>query len=171
MTESAVDPAVIERFHQRGELHPSEMRPWQLALRDIKDEASEVDGFAVAADVADKIMRADTIEDVLGIPEAGPGDITSLVGRSFRFLGTPRYNAGAEKYKEGGTGFYVVFRVLFPDGFDALVSTGATNLIFQLKRITQLGGFGSTEAEPSEHVFTVKARDTARGTLYWLAAA
>lgn len=171
MTEATVDPAVIERFHKRGELHPSEMRPWQLAISQIKDEATEVDGFTVAQDVADKIMRAETIEDVLGVPENGPGDITDLVGRSFRFLGGPRYSVGAEKYKEGGTGFYVVFRVLFGDGFDALVSTGATNIVFQLKRITQLGGFGSTEAEPSEMVYTIKSRDTARGTLYWLSAA
>lgn len=172
MTEAAaVDPAVLDRFHKRGELHPSEMRPWQLAIAEIKSEASEVDGFAVAQDVADKIMRAETIDDVLGIPENGPGDITDLVGRSFRFLGGPRYSVGAEKYKEGGTGFYVVFRVLFSDGFDALISTGATNIIFQMKRLGQLGALGSTEAEPSEMVYTMKCRDTARGTLYWLAAA
>lgn len=168
----AVDQAVLDRIHARGERHYSELRPYEQAARDMADMASaeSVDGFAVAADVADKILTAGTVDAVLDAAEGGPGDLADLVGKSFRFIGGQlRWMRSAEKFRSGGFGVYAVFTARLSDGTDVLVSTGAVNVVAQLRALQKpgMGVFGE-DGEVSERVFSVACRETANGTLFRL---
>lgn len=146
------------------------LRPYQLALREMHGSAKLDDGFSVAADVADKILMAETIEDILAVPESGPGSIEELQGKMFRFIGgSLRYADSAEKYREGGTGQYAFFRCIDSKGTEHAVTTGATNIVFQLKALQRKGVFDN-DGEVYDYDFTVKSREVASGTLYWLGA-
>src|SRR5512146_2321016 len=110
-----VDPAIVERAHARGELHRSEMRPYQVAMVDMAESAEDLattDAFTIASEVADKILTAADIDAVIDAAEGGPGDLTDLYGKAFKFVGgTLRWMRSAEKFRAGGFGVYAVFTV------------------------------------------------------------
>lgn len=149
----------------------SELRPYEQALREIKGRAqAERDGgrsFDIAASVADKILTAETIDEILAIPQQGPEGLDDFVGKAFQFVGTLSWADSAEQYREGGTGEYVVMKIRTMDEIEHMVSTGATNIVFQLKALENKGMFLSPD-EVTERFFTFGARSVASGTLYWL---
>jgi len=150
-------------------------RPYETAILELharaKMEADSGFGAEVATSVADRIMEAETIEAVLAIPEQGPGNLDDMVGKAFRFIGGQLHWAiSAEQFREGGTGVYAVFKVLDMNDMERMVSTGAVNVVFQLRRLEKLGLFDN-DGEISKQYFTVKARPVPSGTLYWLGAA
>lgn len=146
-------------------------RPYETALLEMKGRANldgEGRGFEIAANVADQILSADSIEGVIAAAETGPEDVTDLIGVSFKMLGgSLSYLESAEQFRDGGTGFYVVFKCVDSRGTEHTVSTGSVNIVFQMKQLEKLGVFDN-EGELSEHLFTVKSRATKRGTLYWI---
>jgi hypothetical protein len=144
----------------------SELRPWEKTVRELHGVTApeNSDGFEVAASVADKILTAETLDDVINAVQAGPGDLTELVGKAFQFIGgTLSWHRAAEQYREGGTGFYAVFRVMLLDGEEKMISTGANNVIFQLRRMEDFGIFDNP-GELTEKHFTVVPRTTGSGT-------
>lgn len=147
-------------------------RPYEKALAGIAGRASmdsEGGAFEIAAAVGDKISSADSVQDVLDAAEGGPGDIGELAGRTFRFIGgSLRWYKSAEKFRAGGTGFYAVFDAM-EKANQLTISTGATNVVFQLRRLEELGVFDNA-GELSADEFTIKYRETANGTLYRIAA-
>lgn len=149
-----------------------ERRPYQTALLELKGrvEMEQANGSAVeiATAVADRIMEAENLDEVMAIPEAGPGGLDDLVGKAFRFIGGQlRWAASAEQFRDGGTGFYAVFSVLDMNDVEHMVSTGSVNVVFQLRKMEKLGIFDNP-GELTEKHFTVKTRPTANGSLYWL---
>lgn len=150
-----------------------QLRPYQLALKEIAGRATmdAVDPFAVAADVGDKIMQAETIDDILAIPESGPGSLEELTGKMFRFIGgSLRWARSAERYREGGTGVYAFFRCIDNKKNEYSITTGATNVVFQLRALEKKGVFDG-EGVIYDFDFTVKCREVSNGSLYWLGAA
>lgn len=153
----------------------AQRRPYEDALAEIAQRVEivkqEGSGFEVAATVADKIMSARTIDDVLAAAEGGPGDLESLVGKTFRFLGgSLSWYEGSEQFREGGTGFYAVFTVRDLRGNDYTISTGATNVVFQLRKLESMGVF-ENDGELYPYEFTVKVRVTGSGnSLYRISA-
>lgn len=149
-------------------------RPFQLALTEIKGRA-EADGvgrgFEVAANVADKILTAETLDDILNAPEQGPGDLSDFVGKSFRIIGgTIAWAPSSEQFREGGTGYYVQFKALDMNGQEVFVSTGSVNVVFQIKAMEKMGLFDE-EGVPLDRYLTVRSRPVPSGTLYWLGSA
>lgn len=146
-------------------------RPYQTALLEMKGRAeldSEGRGFDIAANVADKILTAESVEDIVAAAETGPEDIADLVGVGFRFIGqTLVYSESAEQFRDGGTGYYAVFKCVDSRGNEHTISTGAVNVVFQLKAFENKGIFDE-EGELSKDLFTIKSRPTRRGTLYWI---
>ena len=55
-------------------------------------------------------------------------------------------------------------------GNEHLVSTGATNVVFQLRKLEKLGVFDEVD-KVYETYFTIKSRPTGKGTLYRIAYA
>ena len=151
----------------------AEKRPYEVALQEIDGRAT-LDGensFDIAAEVADKIMSADDLDAVMAAAEQGPEDLEEFVGSSFQFIGgSLRWSVAAEQYREGGTGYYAVFKCRTMNGNDHLVSTGATNVVFQLRKMEKLGVFDNMD-QVYETYFTVKSRPTGKGTLYRIAYA
>jgi hypothetical protein len=142
-------------------------RPFQLAMQELADR-SELDkggGLEIAANVADQILTAQTVEDVIGAPAQGPGNLDDLVGKPFYFTGYLRFLRSAEQFREGGVGVYVVFDILDMNGNKTVMSTGAVNVVFQLRQMERLGYFAS-EDWVSDKMFTIRSRPTANGTLY-----
>lgn len=146
-------------------------RPYETAMLEMKGRATldgEGRGFEIAANVADKILSATSIEDVISAAETGPEDLSDLVGTAFNMIGgTLNYAESAEQFRDGGTGFYVIFQCRDARGTDHTVSTGAVNVVFQMKQLERLGVFDNA-GELSEQLFTVKSRPTKNGTLYWI---
>lgn len=149
-------------------------RPYQTALLEMKGRAEldgEGRGFEIAANVADKILTAESIEDIVAAAEEGPEDITEMVGVSFRFIGQSlTYSESAEQFREGGTGYYAIFKCMDSRGNEHTVSTGSVNVVFQLKAFENKGVFDNA-GELSKDLFTIKSRPTKRGTLYWVSFA
>jgi hypothetical protein len=147
-------------------------RLYEEALGQIKTrteiERGNNSGFEVAAQVADKILEADTIEGIIAATNQSAGSLEDLVGKPFKFHGYLRFNESADQYREGGTGFFVIFDVTDMNGNTLVTTTGATNIIFQLKAMEQLGYF-SDEDWQSDKLFTIRCRVTGSGnTLYRL---
>jgi len=143
-------------------------RPYEVALQEIDGRAAldEGDSFGIAAEVADKIMSAETLEGVIEAAEQGPEDLEFFTGTSFQFIGgSLRWSHAAEQFREGGTGYYAVFKVVDMKGTEHLVSTGATNVVFQLRKMEKLGVFDEIDVAYPTY-FTVKSRPTGKGTLY-----
>jgi hypothetical protein len=145
-------------------------RPYETALLEIKGRAeldSEGNSFDIAAKVADKIMEAGSIEAIIAAAEQGPEDLSDLVGVAFNFMGSLSYLKSADRFSEGGTGYYVVFQCRDTKGNDHTVSTGAVNVMFQLRAFEKQGMFDNPDVLSSD-VFTIKSRPTGRGELYWI---
>lgn len=146
----------------------SELRPYEKTLRELHGvtQPENSNSFEVAASVADKILTAETIDDVIAAVEQGPGNLEDLVGKAFQFIGgTLSWHRSAEQYKEGGTNFYAVFRVRMLDGEEQMVSTGAVNVVFQLRKFEDLGIFDNPGQLTEKH-FTIKSKATGNGTLF-----
>jgi hypothetical protein len=143
------------------------LRPYELALREIKGRVETGDnaGFEVGAAVADKILTATDIEGVIAAVNQGPGRVEDLVGKPFKFAGYVRYADSAEQYKEGGTGQYVIFDYIDMNNEKSTVSTGAVNVVFQIRAMEKLGYFNSDDWV-SDKLFTIKPKATENGTLY-----
>ena len=150
----------------------AEMRPYEKAIAEIKGQTAEgVDGFEIASQVADKIMSATSLDEAIDAAAQGPDDLENWVGRAFRFIGgTLRYQEASEQYREGGTGYYAVFKCEDLQGDEHTVSTGAVNVVFQLKKFQELGVFDGDQPYMAK-TFTVLSRPTQRGTLYRIAYA
>jgi hypothetical protein len=143
------------------------LRAYELALKEIKGRVETGDnaGFEVGASVADKILTAVDIEGIIGAVNQGPGSVEDLVGKPFKFTGYARYANSADQYKEGGTGQYVIFDYVDLNGEKNTVSTGAVNIVFQVRAMEKLGYFNGDDWV-SDKLFTVKSKPTANGTLY-----
>lgn len=142
-------------------------RPFQTALLEIKGRAAmdQANGFEIAANVADTIASATSLQEVMDAAKQGPEGVENLEGKAFRFIGSSlRWAESAEQYKEGGAGFYAIFKCIDLNDVEHTVSTGATNVIFQLRQMERLGVFDGEE--PSEQHFTIVSRPTKGGTLY-----
>jgi hypothetical protein len=152
-----------------GESAVESRRPYELALAEIKGRAAMDgnDSFEIASNVADKIMSADSLQGIMDAASQGPEDLSDLEGTAFYMVGESlRFAESAEQFREGGTGYYAIFRCLDLNGTEHTVSTGAVNVIFQLRAMEKQGVFDA--GIYSEHAFTVKSRPTKRGTLYRL---
>lgn len=148
----------------------AEMRPYELAVKEMAGraemEASDGSAFDIASQVADKILTADSIEAVIGAVGDGPDGLENIQGKPFFFTGLIRYAKSSEQYREGGVGVYVVFDIVDMQGEKHTVTTGAVNVVFQLRQMEKLGYFGDTDWI-SDRMFTVRSRITGTGnTLY-----
>lgn len=145
----------------------SQGRPFQLTMEELhnRSELDKGSGIEIAANVADQILTAQSIEDVVNAPAQGPGNLDDLVGKPFYFTGYLRFLRSAEQFREGGVGVYVVFDILDMNSTKSVVSTGAVNVVFQLRQFERLGYFAD-EDWISDKVFTIRSRPTANGTLY-----
>lgn len=144
-------------------------RPYQTAILEMagRVEMGDVNGFEIAANVADKITEASTLEEIMAAANSGPEGLEDIEGKAFAFLrGSLRYAKSAEQFERGGTGFYVIFDCVDLDGIRHTVSTGSVNVVFQLKAMEKLGVFDGEGL--SERMFTIKSRPTKNGTLYRL---
>lgn len=142
-------------------------RPFEIAIAEMRNRADleGTDSFTIASNVADKIMTAETVEDVIAAANQGPGDMDALVGKAFKFTGYLRFQHSAEQFRAGGTGEYAIFDIVDLNGSRRTYTTGATNVVFELKRLEHLGYFAD-EDWVSQPNFTVRSRPTANGTLY-----
>jgi hypothetical protein len=121
--------------------------------------------FEIAANVADAISSAQTLEEVMMAAKRGPEDLSEFVGKSFGVVGSSlRWAESAEQFREGGVGLYAIFDFVTTDGVKHTVSTGATNVIFQLRQMERLGVFDGEDV--SQTAFTIMSRPTRNGTLY-----
>jgi hypothetical protein len=153
---------------KRSEVAFEDMRPYEQALAEISGRTQETDAFAIASSVADRIMSATTLDEVIEAAAQGPEDLTDWVGRAFRFVGSSlTYSVAAEQYREGGAGFYAVFKCVDLNDQEHTISTGAVNVLFQLRAFEKLGVFDGDGLFPDH--FTVISRPTGRGTLFRLA--
>lgn len=142
-------------------------RPYQTAMLEMKGRAEldRANGFEIAANVADTIASATSLQEIMDAAKQGPEGLESLEGKAFQFLGSSlRWAESAEQYKEGGVGFYAIFKCVDLSGAEHTVSTGATNVVFQLRQMERLGVFDGDG--PSEQHFTIASRPTKGGTLY-----
>lgn len=140
------------------------LRPYELAIREMDGRVAMGDSsaFEIGAQVADKILQAVTIEDVITAAMSSAGSIDDLVAKPFRFAGLLRYANAADQYKEGGTGKFVIFDIVDMNGEMSTYQTGAVNIVFQLKQFERLGYF-MVESWVSDKVFTIKAKVTGSG--------
>jgi hypothetical protein len=142
-------------------------RPYEIALMEIKGRSSaeESNTFEIAVNVADKIMGADSVEGVMDAAGAGPEDLADMEGKPFRFTGySLRFAESSEQFRGGGTGFYAIFECEDLNRETHTISTGAVNVVFQLKKLEELGVF-SVEGQ-YDRAFTVRSKPTKNGTLY-----
>lgn len=144
-------------------------RPYEEALARMRSraeiEGNQGSGFEIAANVADQILQADSIEGIIAAAAAGPGSLEDIVGKPFYFKGYLRVLNSAEQFREGGTGQYVVFDIEDMNGNSATYSTGAVNVVFQLHAL-ELQGYFASEDWKSDKLFTFRSRPTAGGQLF-----
>lgn len=143
-------------------------RPFQTALLEMKGRAEMDQGnsFEIAANVADAIASAETLQEIMDAAKRGPEDLADYVGRAFYVVGgSLRYSESAEQYKEGGVGMYAILDFVTTDGVKHTLSTGATNVIFQLRQMERLGVFDGEDVNETQ-LFTFASRPTRNGTLY-----
>lgn len=147
-----------------------EFRPYEKALKEISGRASmegDGKGFEIAANVADKILGATDLAGIIAAAEEGPEDLDNWLGKNIWLIpGTLHYNAAAEEYKEGGTGYYTVIDIHDINGERHTVSTGATNIVFQLKAIENQGLLD--EGKDPLGPLTIRNRKSQKGHLYWI---
>jgi hypothetical protein len=152
-----------EREHDvspKQEVTPvSELRPYEAAIRDLKNRAELEKGsnsaFEIAAEVADKIETAKTIEEIVAAANSGPDSVEDLVGKPFYLAGYLGIRESSEENKEGGTGQYVTFHYITMDGERKVLTTGATNIVFMTHAFEKMGYFASEEWV-SDRIFTVR---------------
>lgn len=149
---------------------PYEVAMTKLAARVELERANGNRSFEVAASVADKILNAESLDDILAAPEQGPDSAENFIGKGFKLRGMLDWQPAAEQFREGGTGYYVVFRAVDMNGVLHVVSTGATNLVFQFLAMEEKGMFQDEDWE-SDVYFTIRSRPVPSGTLFWLSYA
>ena len=142
-------------------------RPHQTAMLEMKGRADmdQANSFEIAANVADAIASAQTLEEVMEAAKRGPEDMADFVGKAFRMVGSSlRWAESSEQFRDGGVGFYAIFKCVTMDEVEHTISTGATNVVFQLRQMERLGVFDGDGQ--SAAIFTIASRPTKSGTLY-----
>jgi len=97
-------------------------------------ESAEVDGQEIAASIAEKILNAETVDDIFAISESGmPGgrDLVGVEQRIHYFTVRQGKDSDIKNDLVGGT-FLVVHATKLSDGSELIWDTSATQLVAQL---------------------------------------
>lgn len=139
-------------------------RPYESFIETVKNravtEAGVRSSFDIASQVVDKIVTAESADDVFAANEAGPADLNDFEGQTLNVYSLDWFTGDA-KYKEG-LGVYVVFHAYDTKGNDVVISTGAVNVCSSLYRLEMLGAI----REDQPLAVTFRSRTTANGTLW-----
>lgn len=125
-------------------------------LAELNSTFSEEDGREIAANVMDKIVLAETLDEIFAANESGMDKAEAFVGQPITVTEV-NFAKSDEKYAKGGIGSYVLISAFTDDGNEVQISTGAPNIVASLYR-AQTAGLLPARVK-------ITAKDTANGTL------
>lgn len=137
---------------RKAEVEVSVPSSWQ-ALKDQlalgAETGTETDNSQAMFQIVDRIMRAETVDEVLGIATEGPAKVEDYVGVPITFVDF-RVVKSADQYdaESGPTGlkhYAVIAAINLLTGEDVVITCGSTHVLAQLQRIQNMAtGFPFT---------------------------
>lgn len=130
----------------------------------LTEDVEVTSASEVAVQIANRILQAESIDDVLGMADSAGTGARDIVGRPFTIMALPVWRKAKEAYKEG-SGFFVVLQLGMKDTNEVIpVTTGAANVLAQLYTMQTKGML------PNDIVmqFTEKSANSGNEVL-WLA--
>ena len=145
----------------------AELRPFERMVKRLqgiaKLEAENGAGFDIAANVVDKMLSADSIDDILAAGKDGPLKAEDMEHKPFVVKELTIFKS-AEAFKEGFGVYYVVKCQDAVTLADKVFSVGATNVVAALFAMDEKGVFES-EDNPT---LVIRSRPVPNGKLYYL---
>lgn len=146
----------------------AELRPYERMVKQLqgiaKLESENGSGFEIAANVVDKMLSAESIDDILAAGQDGPLKAENMEHKPF-LVRELSIHKSAEQFAEGGFGVYYV--VTCNDAIsleEKVFSVGATNVVAALFAMDQKGVFESDE----NPMLVIRSRPTPGGKLFYL---
>lgn len=144
------------------------LRPYERMVKQLqgiaKLESDNGSGFEIAANVVDKMLAAETLDDILAAGKDGPLKAEDMEHKPFLVRELSIHKA-ADAFADGGFGVYYV--VACSDAVslaDKVFSVGATNVVAALFAMDQKGVF-ETDENPT---LVIRSRPTPNGKLFYL---
>jgi hypothetical protein len=143
------------------------LRPYQRMTRQmlfIAENESSDNGFEIAANVIDKMLEGQTIDDILSAGSSGPKKGEDMLHKPFVVASLQLFKS-AEKFKSGSLGVYYTVTFRDPIKFtEDVFSIGAPNVVAALWAMDQKNVFDGDDSP----TLVIRSKETGNGNMLYL---
>lgn len=145
------------------------LRPYERLVKELKGLAKinedNGSGFEIAAQVIDKMMEAETLDDILAAGQDGPLKAQDILHKPFMLMSC-EYRTSDEKFRDGTLGVYVILNIRDAVTMaDMVVGCGAPNVVAACRAMEKRGILDEDQEKP---ILCLRSRPTANGELLFL---